>query len=61
MGFCSEIREEHAGFFEFASSKAGIGEVGLFVLYLHFLKKNTKLKSLKLDEFWDFFDKATKE
>lgn len=61
MEFSEAILKEHPGFFAFAATKAGAGEVGLFVLYLHFLKKNTKLKSLKLDEFWDFFDKATKE
>jgi len=60
LEFCRTIKKDHPGFFEFLDDTAGEDGVGLFALYLHFLKKKTRIKSLKLKEFWDYCDDIIK-
>jgi hypothetical protein len=54
LGFCYKIRDEHPNLFNLLLTKVTPSEISLLGLYLHFISKNSKLRSLKLEEFHKF-------
>ena len=54
MAFCDNLNKENPELIRYLAKHIGVDGIGLFGLYLYFLKSRTKFRNFKLDEFLDF-------